>query len=188
MKLVFSAQEGALEKLFDEIEDQISDAAAGAVQDAAREAVKEGRANIASAGFSFSGQKGFSASKWQQGFRYKFYPNKGGDPAALIYHKIGLASVFERGIKISGQPLLWLPIERNLPRNVKSPRQYGGKLVSVNIAGRAPLMFDAVDRRRGPLFIGVRSADIRKRFDLYRIIAAAAEHMREFYEQRIKGS
>jgi hypothetical protein len=178
VKLVFSADDAALEKMIEEIESEISKAAAGAVNDAAKEAVKEGRANIAGAGFS---------ERWQRGFTYRFYPNKGEDPAALVYHKIGLASVFERGITIAGRPLLWLPIEKNLPAGVHSPRQYGKKLVSVNIAGKPPLLFDANDRLRGPLFIGERSVSIRKRFDLYRIIAAAAEHMRKFYEQRIKG-
>ena len=44
---------------------------------------------------------------------------------------------------IAGRPLLWLPIEANLPAGVHSPKQYGRKLVSVNIAGKPPLLFDA---------------------------------------------
>jgi hypothetical protein len=111
----------------------------------------------------------------------------GGDPAALIFHRIPFAGVFERGITISGRPLLWLPIEQNLPPGIHSPSQYGKKLVSVNIAGKPPLLFDAFNRLRGPLFFGTRSVDIRKRFDLYNIFARAAEKMREFYERRIKG-
>lgn len=178
MKLVFSSQQAALDKLLDQIGDDINDAAQGAVQDAAALAVKDGRANIAAAGFS---------SRWQSALTSKFYPNEGDDPAALIYHKIGLAGVFERGVRIAGQPLLWLPIEDNLPSGVRSPKQYGRKLVSVNVAGHAPLMFDEFDRMRGPLFVGVRSVDIKKRFDLYRIFAAAAERMIEFYQQRLKG-
>jgi hypothetical protein len=179
VKLVFSARESVLDELLKDIERQIAEAREGAVQDAAKMAVSEGRANISSAGFS---------SRWQKALVSNFYPNKDtGDPAALIHHRIPFAGVFERGIRISGRPLLWLPIEQNLPPGVRSPKQYGRKLVSVNIAGKPPLLFDAFNRLRGPLFFGTRSVDIRKRFDLYRIFARAAEKMREFYEKRIKG-
>ena len=82
--------------------------------------------------------------------------------------------MFERGATISGRPLLWLPLERNLPPGIHSPRQYGGKLVSVNVAGKPPLLFDAGKRELGPLFVGVSQVNIRKRFDLYRIFAQAA--------------
>ena len=178
MNLVFSARDSVLDELLKDIERQIAEAREGAVQDAAKMAVDEGRANIASAGFS---------SRWQKALTSRFYPNEGEDPAALIYHRIPFAGVFERGVRISGRPLLWLPIEQNLPHGVRSPKQYGKKLVSVNIAGKPPLLFDAANRLRGPLFFGTRSVDIRKRFDLYRIFARAADRMREFYEKRIKG-
>ena len=178
MKFVFSADEGAIDKLIDEIKDKVDAARQGAVKDAADLAVKEGRANIAAAGFS---------SRWQKGLTYNFYPNKGDDPAAFIFDRIPFAIVFERGMTIAGRPLLWLPIERNLPQGVHSPKQYGRELVSVNIAGKPPLMFDKFNRLRGPLFVGMRSVDIRKRFDLMRIFQAAADRVGEFYEKRIRG-
>lgn len=178
MKLVFSARERLLEQAIEDIERQIDEAEAGAVQDAAGLAVREGRTNIAAAGFP---------ARWQAAFASKFFPNPGRDPAALIFHSMPFAGVFERGARIGGRPLLWLPIEQNLPADVRSPRAYGGRLVSVNVAGKPPLLFDADRRQLGPLFVGVRTVNIRKRFDLYRIIARAAERMREFYERRIKG-
>lgn len=178
MKLVFSAEESAIEEMIEEIERQVDEAMAGAVQDAAEIAVAEGRSNITGAGFS---------GRWQNALQSKFFPNKGGDPGALIFHSMPLAGVFERGVRISGRPLLWLPIKKNLPAGVRSPRKYGRKLVSVNVAGKPPLLFDAADRKRGPLFFGTPAVTIRKRFDLLRIFARAAERMQEFYEQRIKG-
>lgn len=178
MRLVFSAQESAVEKALEEIERTIADAAAGAVQDAAEMAVDEGRANIASAGFS---------TRWQKALTSNFYPNEGADPAAFIFHRIPFAGVFERGITIRGRPLLWLPIEQNLPPGITSPREYGKRLVSVNIAGKPPLLFDADNRLRGPLFFGTPSATIRKRFDLYRIFARAVDRLAEFYDKRLKG-
>lgn len=178
MQFAFSAQESVLQQALDEIEREIAEAEQAAVHQAADLAVKEGRQNIAAAGFS---------NRWQTALTSRFYPNKGGDPAALIFHRIPFAGVFERGITISGKPLLWLPIEQNLPVGIHSPKQYGRKLVSVNIAGKPPLLFDAQNRLLGPLFVGMRSVTIAKRFDLYRIFAAAADRMRDFYEQQIKG-
>jgi uncharacterized protein DUF6441 len=176
MKFVFSAQEAALAEWLKDVEQQIEEAKAGAVQEAAEVMLAEGRANIASAGFS---------GRWQAGLQSKFFP--GSNPSALIFHTIGFASVFERGVTISGKPLLWLPLERNLPAGIRSPRKYRGKLVSVNVAGKPPLLFDAGKRELGPLFVGVSQVNIRKRFDLYRIFAQVAARMSEFYEKRIKG-
>jgi hypothetical protein len=178
MKLVFSADEAALEKLIEEIEQKVYAAEVGAVHDVADLAIKQGRANIAGAGFS---------SRWQRALTYSFYPNKGSDPAAVIFDRIPFANVFEFGMTIQGRPLLWLPIEQNLPQGVHSPKQYGRKLVSVNIAGKPPLMFDAANRLAGPLFVGVSSVNIRKRWDLMRIFAAAVARLDEFYQKRLKG-
>lgn len=178
MRLVFSAEEAALKEILEDIERQIAEAKEGAVQEAAEQAVQEGQAAISAAGFS---------GRMVSGLTSRFYPNKGEDPAALIFHAFKFAGVFERGVTIAGRPLLWLPIEANLPAGIKSPSQYGGKLVSVNITGKPPLLFDAADRRRGPLFFGTGSVTISKRFDLRAIFKRAAESMRQLYEQRIKG-
>jgi hypothetical protein len=178
MKLVFSERESAIEALIAQIQSQIAEAEAGAVQDAAKLAVTQGRANIAAAGFP---------GQWQKALTSKFFPNKGGDPAALIFDTSPFAGVFERGARIGGRPLLWLPLERNLPTGIHTPRAYRGRLVSVNVAGKPPLLFDAARRDLGPLFVGVSQVNIRKHFDLYRIFAQAAARMDEFYQKRIKG-
>lgn len=177
MNLVFSEQEGVFDRLVEDIEKRINDAKAGAVQDAADFAVSQGRANVVAAGFGRSRRE----------LQSKFFANEGGDPAALVFFSMPFAAVFERGVRIGGHPLLWLPIERNLPAGIHSPRQYGHKLVSVNVAGKPPLLFDASNRERGPLFVGVRQVNIRKRLDLHRIFAQAVARLQEFYDKRIKG-
>src|SRR5580765_5219605 len=152
--------------VFDKTRRQLIHAAQGAVKDAAAEAVKQGRAQIASAGFS---------SRWQRGLQSKFLGGDPNKPARLIFHRVAFMSVFERGATIGGKPLLWLPIEENLPGNVRSPRKYHGKLVSVNVAGKPPMLFDAAKRDLGPLFVGVKQVKIRKRFaliELFKSIAA----------------
>jgi len=172
MQIVFSSEKsvdwGAVER-------QIEAAELGALQDAAKLAIAEGRANIAAAGFP---------ARWQAALKSRVFPNKGGDPAALIFDTMPFAGVFERGAHIGGQPLLWLPIGDKA--GVRSPRQYGGKLVSVNVRGKPPLLFDASNRELGPLFVGVRAVTIRKRFNLLSIFAKAAGKVAEFFEQRMK--
>lgn len=155
-----------------------------AVQDTAELAVQLGRSHIAARGFPAS---------WGRGVKYKFYRNRdSGSPAAVVYaykatskDRVGLIAVFERGVHIAGRPLLWLPVEKNLPRSVRSPQEYPGKLVSVNVAGKAPMLFDPNNRLRGPLFVGVRSVNIRKRLDLVRVWTQASEHLPEFLERRL---
>jgi hypothetical protein len=178
MQLVFSQQESALLQAVEEIAREIREAEEGAVQDAARLAVKEGQANVAAAGFSLRRQKGK--------VKYLFYPNVGSDPAAVIYFPMPFGYVFEKGVTIRGRPLLWLPIEQNLPAGIHSPSQYGKKLVSVNVAGKPPLLFDAANRLLGPLFFGTKTVTVRKRLNLVAIFKRAEERMREFYEQRIR--
>lgn len=173
MQFTFSAQESVLKEALDEIARKIAEAEQAAVKEAADLAVEKGQANIASAGFS---------GRWQRAFTSRFYPNKGINPAALIFHAIPLASVFETGITIQGRPLLWLPLHPGLP----SPSAYGRRLVSVNIAGKPPLLFDADNRQRGPLYFGTSAVTIEKKFNLLAIIANAAERMREFYERNLR--
>lgn len=165
------------EKLED-VQRRIARALEGAVKDTAKLAVKQGRANIAAAGFSL---------RWQRGVKSKFYANRrSGSPAAIVFDKMPFVEVFERGADVVGKPLLWLPVEKNLPKGIKSPTQYGRKLVSVNVAGKAPMLFDPNNRLLGPLFVGVRSVHIRKRFDLVRVWTEAASHLDEFLEQRLR--
>ena len=176
MKFVFTADKDALGKRIKAAQERIAKAKDLAVQDAAHEMVQEGRANIASAGFS---------SKWQEGLVAKFRPTeKGGDPSAVVFHRNNLAAVFERGVTIHGKPLLWLPIKANTG-GIKSPKKYRRKLVSVNVAGKPPLLFDAQDRKRGPLFVGVQSVTIRKRWQLKEIFARVAARLGEFFKNRM---
>jgi hypothetical protein len=174
LKFIFSQEQSTIAAL-EEFKRRTYEAQVGAVKEAADLAVKEGQENVTSAGFSKSRQ-----------VKSKFYPNVGSDPAALVYFAMPFVHVFERGANISGHPLLWLPIEQNLPSGITSPKQYGKKLISVNVAGKPPLLFDARNRLLGPLFVGIKTVTIRKRLDLKRIFFSAAAQVLEFFEQRIK--
>jgi hypothetical protein len=175
MKMSVKTDNSSNVKVFDKTRRQLIHAAQGAVKDAAAEAVKQGRAQIAAAGFS---------ARWQRGLQSKFLPGDPDKPARLIFHRVGFMSVFERGATISGKPLLWLPIEENLPASVHSPRQYGGKLVSATIGGK-PFLFSPDDYKKA-LFVGVKQVKIRKRFALLDLFKSVAARLPEFLKKRIE--
>jgi hypothetical protein len=148
-------------------------AAVAALRETAANAVQEGRRNIGAAG------PGFRRAKWQSGLQYLTKnATKGGEPSpsakAIIFHKYGIAGVFEHGATIQGKPMLWIPTEHGAPTASRS----GKKLVSATVRGR-PMLFDAndKDRDRKPLYIGVKSVRIPKKF---RVIEIVKKHVAKF--------
>lgn len=116
-RLTFAAARGELEKAINDINRPIAQAATDAMRDAAEIAKNQGRANIAAAGFS---------KRWQNALRVDVFPDKGRislTPAALIYHNIPYADVFESGAQIRGNPKLWLPLKT-------TPKRIGRKRVT----------------------------------------------------------
>ena len=118
-------------------------------------------------------------------------------PAAFIFHKIRYAGVFEEGAVIRGQPLLWLPLGNVPVRRGRpmTPSQYVrsvGPLVSVQRAGSPPLLFAKYrakrSRRRAadslgrkPLYVGISTATIAKRFDIKGAAEQAAAQLPALY-------
>ena len=77
----------------------VATAAVAALRDVAAESVQEGRSNIAAAG------AGFTRAQWQSGLQYRTSgATEGGEPSlqarAVIFHKYGIAGVFEHGATI----------------------------------------------------------------------------------------
>lgn len=140
LRLTLSAVAGGFFKALTEGEKPIARAATAAVREAAELAKAGGRANIAAAGFS---------RKWQNALRAKVYP-PGRDSmraAALIYHKVPYAQVFEEGAVIHGKPLLWLPLPnapfgadgRRIPP-AKFQQQVGMPLYTIRRPGKPPML------------------------------------------------
>jgi hypothetical protein len=151
----------------------VATAAVAALRETAANAVQEGRRNIGAAG------PGFTRAKWQSGLQYLTKDaTEGGESSlqakATIFHKYGIAGVFEHGATIQGKPMLWIPTEHGAPTASRS----GKKLVSATVRGK-PMLFDAndKDRHRKPLYIGVPSVRIPKKF---RITEIVKEHVRRF--------
>lgn len=188
-----------------DVQNQIAKAASAAVHGAGDLAKKAGRANIASAGFG---------SKWQNALRCNFYPPENAKPsinsAALVYHKIPYAIVFEEGATIVGKPLLWLPLDRALPSRSGGHRwtpklyvQQVGPLRLIRPPGKRPLLVGnprgpeagrsprlrskgASAGRMVPLFVGIDTVTIGKKFDIVKIVQAAAGRLEALYAQNLK--
>lgn len=210
IKFVAAAAIGKLNEAFEEMIDQIAVAAKGAMTAMANDIKLQGRADIGSAGFS---------RKWQSAFRVDVYP-KGSLPsasaAALVYHKIPYADVFETGATIRGKPTLWIPlptIPKRSNRRKMTPRTFVqtiGPLFPIRRPGKAPLLMARIAKnKRGkvgkvtnkklrlgatgagasaavPVFVGVDAVTLRKRFNLRLITDLNAGRLNELYHRHFK--
>jgi hypothetical protein len=159
----------------------VAEAAVAALRETAANSVQEGRKDIATAG-AFVGT-------WVSGLQYRTKgARQGASPSlnaeATIFHRYGIAAVFEHGATIAGKPLLWIPTTRGGP----APKKSGKKLVSATINGH-PVLFDAADhdRHRKPLYVGVPSVRIKKRFHITEIVKDNVKHMAELFIKNFKG-
>jgi hypothetical protein len=169
-------------KMIREKEFPVATAAVEALRETADNAVAEGRADIGQAG------PGFTHAKWQSGLRDRMVgATKDGKPSLqakeIISHRYGIAGVFEYGATIHGNPLLWIPTKPGAPTASKS----GKKLVSATVRGK-PMLFDANDRdpHRQPLYIGVPSITIPKKFHITEIITKHVAKIAELFVKHFK--
>ena len=92
--------------------------------------------------------------------------------------------MFEHGATIKGKPLLWIPTTRGAPTASRS----GKKLVSATVRGK-PMLFDAndKDRHRKPLYIGVKSVTIPKKFHIIEIVKKHVARFAAIFAKHFKG-
>jgi hypothetical protein len=162
------AVDQSMAQIMNRIKFPIATAAVEALQQTAADIVDEGRSNIASSGR-------FGAN-WQRDLVFQMKDTEvDGEPSleakAIVFHKSALAFVFEEGITIAGKPLLWIPTSSSA--RFPSPSRFvkrGGKLTFARIRG-TPVLFDAADkdRHRRPLYIGVPSVRIAKKWRIFEI-------------------
>jgi hypothetical protein len=210
MRFVFSDIRAELDAAIKEIQRPIAIAATGAVAEAADVAKTKGRASISGQGFGARWQSALRADVFPKGSRHSMRP------AALIYHKIPYAGVFEEPTQISGKPMLWLPLP-TVPMGSGgrrlTPSQYRAKvghpLYSLKRAGGPPLLganvrtsgsrsvsLSLLKRGRNPggrgtvklipLYVGVPAVKLRKRFGIGAIVRAAADQLGALYIKHLK--
>ena len=196
LKFTIQAPEGQFEDvLYHRSYGTIEEAAKATMETVAELGKRKVRADIALAGFS---------TKWQNTFQADVFPKgntPSANAAAFFHHKIGYAGIFEDGGKIQGKPLLWIPLSgtpKKIGRRRFSVENYrlrytskDSRLQRVNRPGKNPLLFGKAPagmrrgRKRGvsteqfsqqrvPLFVGVKSVDIRKRFNVQQTLRGVA--------------
>jgi hypothetical protein len=190
----------------------ISNAAAAAMADAADMILSQGKANIASAGFS----RDFSDAMTVSTVTPK---GLGGSYSILARVRIPMAITFEYGFHSQGDPLLWIPLP-GVPKMLGAKRMTAkryteeiGPLVYVK-TGKFPMLFGYVDgvppesalksnpsrskrltvahlRAGGgekiPLFIGLNQTTIGKRLNILGICKDAEAMIPEFYSKYAGG-
>src|SRR5262245_13384623 len=181
LKLKVKADPFGIVETIREKQRAVATASVAALREASGDAVDEGRAQIAGAG-RFGGQ-------WQAGLRRRMVgATEGGEPSlqakAVVFHKFGLAGVFEHGATIQGKPLLWIPTTPGGPPASRS----GKKLVSATVRGQ-PVLFDAGDRdrHRKPLYVGVPAARIPKKWRIIEIVKTHAKQLGLAFIKHFKG-
>ena len=131
LKIFYQSVTGDFATAMEKAYRPMATAGKGALQEMAEIIKREGRADIAKAGFG---------RRWQNTFRVDVYPNGSKvslNAAALIYHKIPYADVFEAGATIRGKPKLWIPLK-------DTPKKAGGrrmtpKIYDAEIGGLFPM-------------------------------------------------
>jgi hypothetical protein len=169
-------------KMIREKQYPVAEAAVAALRDVAAMSVQEGRADIAAAGPNFRGN-------WQERLQYLTFDTKDetGGPSlkarAVIFHKYGIAGVFEYGATMHGRPLIWIPFIRGAPPINKS----GKKLTFATVNG-TPLAFDANDRdrHRKPLYHGAKQVTVPKTFHVTEIAKANWEKLGALFYAHLK--
>ena len=169
-------------------EQPVAVAAEAALRDVAAETVQEGRKDIAAAG------PGFSHAEWLSGLQYRVSGDRIGGQAtlsgkAVIFHKYGIAGVFEEGADIKSDKLMWLPTRKGLPRlgGKRRPSRSRRKLTFATVRG-VVMAFDVADkaRDRKPLYIGLKEVVIPKKFHIQEIADANVAHIGEYFLKKFK--
>lgn len=138
---LLNANPGDYRKAFQAIQGTIYGALRDAATDAGKQLQARARAQIAAAGLT---------GKWITGFRVYIFPRIP-DPTADIsirgFHSYNIANVFERGARVSGSPLLWIPLPA-APRRVKGKATTAARLIAAGVRLRR------ISGRGRPILVG----------------------------------
>lgn len=210
MRFALSDIAGAVKSaLAEDTSRQMAVAATATLTQAQDEMKKRVRSNIASGGFSRKWQNAWRVNKYPAG-------KESISGAVFGYHKIPFSAVFETGATVTGRSgLLWiaLPSAPKVGRFRATPRRlaeagvklfpmHGNKpILGANIKTATPgaitgkLSLSKLKRgtkgKRGtpqavPLFVGVRSVTLKKRFHVSEVAAAISNELPALYDANMR--
>jgi hypothetical protein len=207
LQLKFDRDRSLKQKL-DKIPEPIEQSATDAMARVGNDIKHRGRQNIAAAGFGSRWQNALRVNLYPR-------RGASINPALWIYHKIPYSEVFESGATIFGKPLLWIPlpsVPKKVQGRKMTPRNYikfVGPLFKVQHPGKPPLLMAKFSgRARGrsiakrslrgfraaakggeqnavPVFVGVSTVRLRKRFSLRQIFRDASKRLAEYYSSSV---
>jgi hypothetical protein len=148
--------------------DQIQGAAVQAMEEVRDEILQQGRANISSAG-------NFGA-RWTDGLKGEVTEAGPGEVDLTITHDVPYFMVFQRGARISGKPLLAIPLSfAGVPKGLYA-RNFPGGLFRVDRRSGRPLLLSRSDRQ--PKYFLIDSVTIPKKFQVLEIINQVSRTLR----------
>lgn len=189
--------------------DTMAHAATGAMRAAGLTLKTQGRANIGAAGFGGRWQNAWRVNVYPK-------TGDSLEPAAFGYHKIPYSAIFEEGGTIAGKKgMLWLPIGNNVPkagrRKVATPRDLRAKGIKLftmkGTHSGHPLLGTSIRDNGGkltlaklrkgtagkrgtvhaiPLFFGVSSVTLRKRFNISGVAGQVSATLGEVYFAKLE--
>ena len=148
--------------------DQIQGAAVQAMEEVRDEILQKGRENISGAG-------NFGA-RWTDGLKGEVTEAGPGEVDLTITHDVPYFMVFQRGARISGKPLLAIPLSfAGVPKGLYA-RNFPGGLFRVDRRSGRPLLLSRADRQ--PKYFLIDSVTIPKKFQVLEIIAQVSRTLR----------
>lgn len=148
-------------------------------------AANEIAANIKREGDADIRAAGRFGPRWTGDFLVTVRPKVGGLFGAVISieHRNAIAAFFETGGVIRGHPYLWLPFSGN--GITVPPSQYPGRLFSAKSRDGLPLLFSYETRE--PIYFGVTSVNVQRKFHITDIIRKNARLLPVVYARHFKG-
>lgn len=167
VKVDVSFPRDAFEKAFHDNEPALAKAMTLAVNKTAAEMLAAGRGAVATSGLG---------PRFTNALRMQTFPGKDSlRPAALVWHRIPYAQVFEDGATIRGKPLLWIPVGRTRSEKQRArAAAKGAQLFTLNRPGKPPLLARRVGKETEVLLVGVPDVTIRARMKLREALVNAA--------------
>lgn len=185
MSIRFEGERDQVRKAFVAVSRGLARASKATIEEAADRMLKRGRADIAAAGMSKEIVEGLQVSVYPKGSKVSI------DSAVYVSHRLPFASVFEEGATIRGRPLLWVPLP-GVPTTIggrpTTARRYAaqnGKMFLIHGRNGRPILAQREGKRLVPLFVGLDSVTIRKRFHIAQIAAGIGAELPAIFESKV---